>query len=95
MKKLLLIVGATAIACSSAVMAKTNIEKSVIVNASNNNKVLNAAIGKNSKASVGSTSIKNANIKKSVIVNASNNNKVLNAAIGKGSTADTGSIRIE
>jgi len=95
MKKLLLILGATAIAFSSAAMAASKIEKSVIINASQNKNVLNAAIGKGAKASVGSTTIKNSKVKKSVIINASQNKNVLNAAIGKGATADTGSMRIE
>ena len=80
---------------SSAFAAGSKIKKSVIINKSLNNKVLNAAIGTGSKANVGSVNISGSKIKKSVIINKSLNNKVLNAAIGKNSTANVGSVNID
>lgn len=79
----------------SAMAEGSKVTKSTIINASKNKKVINAAIGNNSKASVGSITIEGSEVSKSTIINASNNDKVINAAIGNGSIADTGSIRIQ
>lgn len=79
----------------SAMAEGSKVDKSTIINASKNKKVINAAIGNKSKASVGSVTIEGSKVSKSTIINASKNDKVINAAIGNKSTADTGSIRIE
>jgi hypothetical protein len=79
----------------SALAEGSRINKSVLINASKNEKVLNAAIGEKSKANVGSMAIENSRINKSVLINASKNEKVLNAAIGKESEANVGSMSIK
>ena len=79
----------------SALAEGSRINKSVLINASKNEKVLNAAIGQGSKANVGSLAIENSRVNKSVLINASKNEKVLNAAIGKNSEANVGSMSIK
>jgi hypothetical protein len=79
----------------SALAEGSRINKSVLINASKNEKVLNAAIGEKSKANVGSMAIENSRVNKSVLINASKNEKVLNAAIGKKSEANVGSMSIK
>ncbi len=73
----------------------SKIEKSTLINASQNTNAINAAIGKNSTANTGSVSIKGSKVKKSTVINASQNTNSINAAIGKGSTASTGSIDVQ
>ena len=79
----------------SALAEGSRINKSVLINASKNEKVLNAAIGTRAKANVGSMAIENSRVNKSVLINASKNEKVLNAAIGKRSEANVGSMSIK
>jgi predicted aconitase with swiveling domain len=79
----------------SALAEGSRINKSVLINASKNEKVLNAAIGEKSKANVGSMAIEGSRVNKSVLINASKNEKVLNAAIGKKSEANVGSMSIK
>ena len=79
----------------SAMAEGSNIDKSVLINASKNEKVLNAAIGNKSKANVGSIAIEGSKVSKSVLINASKNEKILNAAIGNESEANVGSISIK
>ncbi len=79
----------------SAMAEGSKVSKSTIINASKNKKVINAAIGNRSKASVGSVTIEGSKVSKSTIINASKNDKVINAAIGNRSEADTGSVRIQ
>ena len=84
-----------ALASFSALAEGSKIDKSVLINASKNEKVLNAAIGNQSKANVGSIAIEGSKVSKSVLINASKNEKVLNAAIGNKSEANVGSISIK
>jgi len=87
---------AVASAVSFSAMAEgSKINKSVLINASKNEKVLNAAIGNKSKANVGSIAIEGSKVNKSVLINASKNEKVLNAAIGNKSEANVGSMSIK
>ena len=79
----------------SAMAEGSKINKSVLINASKNEKVLNAAIGNKSKANVGSIAIEGSKVNKSVLINASKNEKVLNAAIGNKSEANVGSMSIK
>ena len=97
MKTILSIItlGVAATVSFSALAEGSKIDKSVLINASKNEKVLNAAIGNESKANVGSIAIENSKVSKSVLINASKNEKVLNAAIGNKSEANVGSISIK
>ncbi len=80
---------------TSTFAAGSKINKSKIINKSTNKNVINAAIGKDNTANVGSINIKGAKINKSKIINKSTNKNVINAAIGKNNTANTGSINID
>ena len=90
-----IVISVAATVSFSAMAEGSRIDKSVLINASQNKNVLNAAIGKRSKANVGSIAIENSKIDKSVIINASQNEKVLNAAICDDSEANVGSISIK
>ena len=90
------VVLAVAASVSFSAMAEgSKIDKSVLINVSKNEKVLNAAIGNKSKANVGSIAIEGSKVSKSVLINASRNEKILNAAIGNESEANVGSISIK
>ena len=84
------------VVCSSAAFSEgEKNKKSTLINASQTSGALNAAIGKDSTANIGSISIKDgAEVKDSTVVNAASTNGALNAAIGDGSTANTGSVSI-
>ena len=97
MKKIVcsIVLACASLGSYSALAEGSKIEKSVLINASKNEKVLNAAIGNKSKANVGSIAVEGSKISKSVLINASKNEKVLNAAIGNKSEANVGSISIK
>lgn len=97
MKKILFSTSIALIALvSSSVMAEgSKIEKSTIINASQNTLTNTQAIGEGSKAQTGSISIEGSTVEKSTVINASQNTLTNTQAIGKGSTAQTGSIEIK
>ena len=67
-----------------------------ITNKADIEKAINASIGANSTANMGSISMKNTTVGKSgVITNDANISKAINASIGKGSTSSMGSVDLE
>lgn len=97
MKKILLVSSLVLAALSSfnTLAEGSKIEKSTIINASENTLTNTQAIGENSSATTGSVSIKGSKVEKSTIINASENTLTNTQAIGKGSTAATGSVDIK
>ncbi len=96
MKKFLVAgIGAVVVLVSTSVMAESKVEKSIVINKSNNKGNATIAVGKDNMASTGSVNIKDSEVKKSIVINKSNNKGNATIAVGEGNTATTGSVTIE
>lgn len=80
---------------SFTAMAESEVEKSIVVNQSLNQKNATVAIGKENIASTGSVNIKDSKVKDSLIYNKSLNTDNATVAIGEENTAATGSTTVE
>ncbi len=76
-------------------LAESKVNKSIVINKSNNKGNATIAIGKDNMASTGSVNIKDSKVNKSIVINKSNNKGNATIAIGEGNTASTGSVTIE
>jgi|CXWL01.1.fsa_nt_gi hypothetical protein len=94
MKKILvsLVIG-VGIAVSPIIMAEGTIEKSTVIQNSNNKNAAAIAIGEKNKASVGSLNV-SGDIKDSTVIQNTNNKNAAAIAIGKENKADIGSINV-
>lgn len=94
MKKLIFI-ALTALLSSSAMAEGTSIDKSTVINATENLLTNTQAIGENSSAQTGSVTMQGAKVSKSTVINASENLLTNTQAIGKNSSASTGSVDLK
>jgi len=96
MKKIIVITMSAVIALgSTAALAQSKVNKSIILNKSLNKGNAAIAIGKGNAANVGSVAIKGSKVNKSIILNKSMNKGNAAIAIGKGNSANVGSVEIK
>jgi len=72
----------------------SGLQQSLLINVSSNQKSLNAALGRQSLANIGTIFIKVSKIRKSTLINGTINKMHVNAAVGNKSSANTGSLQI-
>lgn len=96
MKKVIVIAMSAVVAIgSTAALAESKVNKSIILNKSINKGNATLAVGKDNIANTGSVNIKDSKVNKSIILNKSINKGNATLAVGKGNTASTGSVTVE
>jgi hypothetical protein len=79
---------------SPSIAAGSEIRKSLVINATQNHRVINAALDTDANANTGTVYIRVSKITKSTIINGTVNRKIINVASGQHSTGNVGSLEV-